>query len=712
MFILRKPALDKKRVKADLDLKLSGLDADEHKALKASAPLFTEELDELLQDLEEALRLAAGGAHDSTERVGKEPDSHVLHWRRAVGGVVDEASRDCFRAYGQACVARRVPAQAYVASRAHLLDRLLHQALTERSLSAMVASGLARAVFIDLAEGLAAYLDAHGDSQRVEMEQMAQAINDEMAHASGAIANHSRDLNEVVADMAGAIEGVGSAAVIVTDSSDQTSGSMACVASAVEELLASSREVGRQADDASRLVGLAIERTNEAAAEIDRVLEASSEAGKIIDLITGIAQKTNLLALNAKIEAARAGPAGQGFAVVAEEVKLLSTQTASATQDIAGRISAMTSATQSAVGAMGGVVSSVREIDAVARHVSENSSAQLLALTEVSSSAHRAAGGADQLQQSVDMIQASIAGAERARGVLVDTSGKLAGVFEHLETRLTVTVQSFATFDSRKYPRLPLRLPCWIVARGRRSSAATIEMSLGGCLIDRVCDLSIGERIELEFEGLGALACDVVGEQRLGHRLKFLDAIEAVGAVLAKPLDQARNRQDTTVARLAERRDAIERDLEDAVARGAIGLDDLFDTTLQPIVGTNPSQYRSKSLDVMERILPTHLASALSIGSDVVFCVAADRNGYLPCHNAKYAMPQGPDPVWNAANCRNRRLFDDRTGLSAARSTRPVLSQTYLRDLGGGQTVLMMDVSMPIRINGRHWGGLRLGATL
>ena len=94
--------------------------------------------------------------------------------------------------------------------------------------------------------------------------------------------------------------------------------------------------------------------------------------------------------------------------------------------------------------------------------------------------------------------------------------------------------------------------------------------------------------------------------------------------------------------------------------------------------------------------------------SRIVFCVALDANGYLPTHNRQFSQPQGPDPLWNAANCRNRRIFNDRVGLAAGRNTNPFLLQTYRRDMGGGKFVLMKDVSAPITVRGRHWGGLRL----
>ncbi len=63
-----------------------------------------------------------------------------------------------------------------------------------------------------------------------------------------------------------------------------------------------------------------------------------------------------------------------------------------------------------------------------------------------------------------------------------------------------------------------------------------------------------------------------------------------------------------------------------------------------------------------------------------------DRNGYLPTHNVKFSKPQGNDPVWNTANSRNRRIFDDRVGLGAGQSTAPFLMQIYRRDMGGGSS--------------------------
>jgi methyl-accepting chemotaxis protein len=89
--------------------------------------------------------------------------------------------------------------------------------------------------------------------------------------------------------------------------------------------------------------------------------------------------------------------------------------------------------------------------------------------------------------------------------------------------------------------------------------------------------------------------------------------------------------------------------------------------------------------------------------------VAWAKGGYLPTHNPNYRLPQGSDPVWNNANCRNRRLFNDRAVQKVAANTKPFLLQTYRRDMGGGKFVLMKDLSSPIRVRGRHWGAFRMG---
>jgi methyl-accepting chemotaxis protein len=148
---------------------------------------------------------------------------------------------------------------------------------------------------------------------------------------------------------------------------------------------------------------------------------------------------------------------------------------------------------------------------------------------------------------------------------------------------------------------------------------------------------------------------------------------------------------------------------ESAIARGEITEAQLFDERYREIRGSNPKQYLTDYVEFTDRALPPIQDPLQRSDPRIVFCVAWARGGYLPTHNPNYRQPQGGDPVWNAAHCRNRRLFKDRAVQKVARNTKPFLLQTYRRDMGGGNFVLMKDLSSPIWVRGRHWGAFRIG---
>ncbi|HYH17331.1 MAG TPA: methyl-accepting chemotaxis protein [Azospirillum sp.] len=208
-------------------------------------------------------------------------------------------------------------------------------------------------------------------------------------------------------------------------------------------------------------------------------------------------------------------------------------------------------------------------------------------------------------------------------------------------------------------------------------------------------DLAVG--VQLSNENLGQARDRINNLLGMGERLIGITAELDVETV------------DTPFIRAAQQGAAkISAAFEDALARGEIGESDLFDQTYVPVPGSNPQQFTTRAINFLDRVLPGIQEPVIAENDRVVFCVALDTNGYLPTHNRKFSQPQGPDPVWNAANCRNRRMFNDRVGLSAGRNVKPFLLQTYRRDMGGGKYALMKDVSAPVMVRGRHWGGLRV----
>jgi methyl-accepting chemotaxis protein len=148
--------------------------------------------------------------------------------------------------------------------------------------------------------------------------------------------------------------------------------------------------------------------------------------------------------------------------------------------------------------------------------------------------------------------------------------------------------------------------------------------------------------------------------------------------------------------------------LEDSLRTSTITPADLFDEQYRPIPHTQPQQHTTRFVDLADRLFPQVQERMLALSAKVVFCIAVDRNGYVATHNKKYCHPQRGDIVWDTANSRYRRIFNDRTGLASARNQRPFLLQTYRRDMGGGNFVVMKEAAAPITVGGKHWGGLRL----
>jgi methyl-accepting chemotaxis protein len=153
----------------------------------------------------------------------------------------------------------------------------------------------------------------------------------------------------------------------------------------------------------------------------------------------------------------------------------------------------------------------------------------------------------------------------------------------------------------------------------------------------------------------------------------------------------------------------IGQEFESAISRGELTEGQLFDERYREIPGTNPKQYLTEYVRFTDRLLPAIQDPLQSADSRIVFCVAWAKGGYLPTHNPNYMKPQGSDPVWNAANCRNRRVYNDRAVKKVAHNTKRFLLQTYRRNMGGGNFMLIKDLSAPIFVRGRHWGAFRIG---
>jgi methyl-accepting chemotaxis protein len=190
----------------------------------------------------------------------------------------------------------------------------------------------------------------------------------------------------------------------VAGTSEQASSDMQSVATATEQLSASVNEIGRQVHESKRIAEAAVLQAERTDGRIGKLSRAAQQIGDVVKLITAIAEQTNLLALNATIEAARAGEAGRGFAVVASEVKSLASQTAKATDEISSHISGMQGATQESVTAIKEIGGTIAEISNIALAISNAVNQQSSATQEISRSVQNVAHGTHEVAANITQV--------------------------------------------------------------------------------------------------------------------------------------------------------------------------------------------------------------------------------------------------------------------------------------------------------------------
>jgi methyl-accepting chemotaxis protein len=231
--------------------------------------------------------------------------------------------------------------------------------------------------------------------------QMADRFEADVKSVVGAVAKATKDMQRVAGEITSSVNGTSERATAAAAASEEASASVSTVAAATEELASSVAEIGRQVTHSSGVADQAVVKAGQTTEMVAGLTAAGEKIGDVLRLIGAIASQTNLLALNATIEAARAGEAGRGFAVVASEVKELASQTAKATEEIAGQVTAIQSATGNCVIAIGGISDTIREISGIATTIAAAVEEQDSATREIARSVQQAAAGTSEVSHNV-----------------------------------------------------------------------------------------------------------------------------------------------------------------------------------------------------------------------------------------------------------------------------------------------------------------------
>lgn len=268
--------------------------------------------------------------------------------------------------------------------------------------------------------------------RRAVLNKMAADLEAKVLEVVHTVASAATELEATAQEVTAATMKSSDQANTVTNAATTATANVQAVSAATEELSASIAEISRQAASASDVAAAAVEQTGTAVANVQSLAVVAGRIDNVVKLIGDVAEQTNLLALNATIEAARAGEAGKGFAVVASEVKALASQTAKATADISVELKTVRDGTARVVDAIQAVSEVIRNLREISGAIQHSVNQQQQAAKEISHNVHEAAYRTEEVSHSITAVSESAASAGAASQQVLGAAAQLSRNSEQL----------------------------------------------------------------------------------------------------------------------------------------------------------------------------------------------------------------------------------------------------------------------------------------
>jgi methyl-accepting chemotaxis protein len=281
--------------------------------------------------------------------------------------------------------------------------------------------------------------------RKADMHKLADDFQQAVGNIVDTVSAASTELEAAAGTLTKTAEVTQELSGAVAAASEQASANVQSVASATEEMTSSVNEISRQVQESSRIANDAVKQAQQTDSRINALSQAAGRIGDVVKLITAIAEQTNLLALNATIEAARAGEAGRGFAVVASEVKQLASQTAKATDEISTQIAGMQTATQESVAAIKEIGGTIGRISQIASTIAAAVEEQGAATQEIARNVGEAAKGTQQVASNITDVNRGAGETGSASAQVLSSAQSLSHESNHLKSevdRFLMTVRA------------------------------------------------------------------------------------------------------------------------------------------------------------------------------------------------------------------------------------------------------------------------------